>query len=131
MSDPAGALVFVVDDELSIASSLALILKSQGYRAQFFTDPGKALEAAASETPDLLITDAIMPMLSGIELAIRMNALHPGCKVLLLSGQSPASDQLARARTMGVDLEVLSKPVHPSVLLEKIRSIQPTIAATD
>lgn len=131
MSNPPGVLIFVVDDELSIASSLALILKSQGYRVQFFTDPVKALEAASSETPDLLITDAIMPVLSGVELAIRMKVLCPGFKVLLLSGQIPNTDQLAQARTMGVDIEVLNKPAHPSVLLEKVRTLQRAFPGKD
>jgi DNA-binding response OmpR family regulator len=130
MSDPAGLLVFVVDDELSIASTLTLILKSQGYRAKFFTDPATALEAAASEMPDLLITDAIMPGLSGIELAIQVTMRCPECKVFLLSGQAPAKDQLALAREKGLELEVLHKPVHPSVLLGRIGAVVAAMGGT-
>src|ERR1035438_2000723 len=67
-------LVFVVDDEHMIASSLATILRHLGFDATSFTDPLAALKAAHSQHPDLLITDVVMPQLSGIELALQVEA---------------------------------------------------------
>lgn len=68
--------VFVVDDEEVIASSLATILKLHGgLRARSFTKPLEALEAARLEAPDLLISDVMMPELSGIDLAIQVREL--------------------------------------------------------
>jgi PleD family two-component response regulator len=55
-SDPA-TQIFVVDDEPVIASSLAAILKLNGYSATFFTSPLGALAAAQLRAPDLLISD--------------------------------------------------------------------------
>src|ERR1700689_1609725 len=67
--------IFVVDDEPVIASSLAAILRMNGFSARFFTCPLKALAAARSESPDFLISDVAMPGISGIDLAIQMSTV--------------------------------------------------------
>jgi PleD family two-component response regulator len=79
--------VFVVHDEFVIASSLAAMLRQQGFEARSFTDPHKALSAAASEAPELLISEFAMPLLSGSELASQVRQCSPDCKVLLFSAQ--------------------------------------------
>jgi len=113
--------VFVVDDEYFIASTLASILSLQGFDAFSFTEPLEALRAARNEAPDLLISDVVMPLVSGIELAVRVLQLCPNCKILLFSGEAATSSMLEIARTNGHNFEVLTKPVHPSDLLSKIR----------
>ena len=77
--------VFVVDDESAIANTLAIILQQCGFEARPFTSPLDALREADMLHPDLLISDVMMPELSGIDLAIRVRRLHPKCKVLLFS----------------------------------------------
>lgn len=78
--------VFVVDDEDVIASTLAMILRSQGgFEARAFAMPLDALEAAQLYAPDLLISDVVMPALSGIDLTIQVREHCPDCKVLLIS----------------------------------------------
>jgi len=62
--------VFVVDDEQIIANTLALFLEQNGFSARAFFDPLEALIAAKLSHPDLVIADVMMPLLSGIELAI-------------------------------------------------------------
>lgn len=56
--------VFVVHDEFVVASSLAAMLQHQGFDARSFTDPLKAVSAAASEAPALLISKFAMPLCS-------------------------------------------------------------------
>jgi DNA-binding NtrC family response regulator len=116
--------VFVVDDEDIIASSLAMILCLHGgFHARSFTKPLDALEATKLETPDLLISDVMMPLLSGIELASQVREHCPDCKVLLFSGQAATVSLLEEARANGHHFELLLKPVHPSDLLAKIRKL--------
>ncbi|MFZ0305185.1 MAG: response regulator [Terracidiphilus sp.] len=116
--------VFVVDDEEVIALTLTMILRLQGgFNARSFTKPLEALEAARSEAPDLLISDVMMPRLSGIDLAIRVREYCPECKVLLFSGQAATFKMLQDARKNGNDFEVLLKPVHPADLLARIRNL--------
>jgi CheY-like chemotaxis protein len=112
--------IFVVDDEPVIASSLAAILQINGFSARFFTSPFEALAAARQESPDLVISDVAMPGISGIDLAIRMRALYPNCKILLFSGQAATLDLLEVARAQGYDFRLLLKPVFPSELLSEM-----------
>jgi DNA-binding NtrC family response regulator len=116
--------VFVVDDHDVIASSLAMILQFLGgFHATSFTDPREALRAAQFESPDLLITDVIMPHLSGIDLAIQVLDHCRNCKVLLFSGQTVTASLLKSAQERGYDFELLAKPVHPADLLSKIQRV--------
>ena len=116
-------LVFVVDDERVIASTLAAVLQINGLDAHFFFSPLEALDAARSEKPDLLVSDVVMPELSGVSLAIRLKATCPGCKILLFSGQSTTSNLLRQAREQGHNFELLLKPLHPAMMLSRIKQL--------
>ena len=115
--------IFVVDDEFVIASTLATILQRSGFDAVSFTEPLEALAAAHADPPDLLISDVVMPKLSGIELAIQVRNVHPECKVLLFSGQAATANLLDKARERGYNFELLSKPIHPSEFLLKVKLV--------
>jgi DNA-binding response OmpR family regulator len=122
-AEPIRPRVFVVDDETVIANTLGVILRQQGFEAHSFNLPLEALSAAREMAPDLLISDVVMPLLSGIELAIQLRELCPNCKVLLFSGQAATASMLDSARASGHDFEVLAKPVHPADLLKRIRTV--------
>jgi DNA-binding NtrC family response regulator len=112
--------VFVVDDERTIADTLAVILSHHGYQTRAFYDAGSALTACAVERPDLIISDVVMPQFNGIDLAIQIKEHYPACKVLLFSGHAGTVDFLEQARKLGHDFEILSKPIHPKDLLAKL-----------
>jgi DNA-binding response OmpR family regulator len=120
LQDLKQPVVFVVDDEQVIATTLALILRQKGFEAHSFDLPEEALAAAREMAPDLLLTDIVMPVLNGIELALRMLEERPSCKVLMISGQQVTTELLAKASANGNDFEVLAKPVHPKELLGRI-----------
>jgi CheY-like chemotaxis protein len=113
--------VFVVDDEHGIAQTLATILNQMGLEATAFTNPLEVLKIAQNQSPDLLISDVMMPELSGIELAIQIKSHCPNCKILLFSGQAATADLLGAAREKGYHFELLAKPIHPADLLNAIR----------
>jgi CheY-like chemotaxis protein len=114
-------VVFVVDDEVVIAQTLAIILNQAGFQATAFDHPEKAIAACAELTPALLISDVMMPGMTGVELAIHFRKAQPECKVLLFSGQAATADLLEKARAEGHDFALLLKPVHPADLLAKLR----------
>jgi CheY-like chemotaxis protein len=114
--------VLVVDDEQRIADTLALILKQDGYVTRVAYDGASALQLSTEFLPDLVITDASMPEMSGIELALALLETLPRCKFLLFSGQA-ATEEMLRASKLGFDLPLLSKPVHPQDLLKKVAEI--------
>jgi DNA-binding response OmpR family regulator len=120
--------VFIVDDEKVIAETLTTILQKSGFAAKSFTDPREALSAARDETPDLLLSEVMMPELSGVDLAIAIRQHCPGCKILLFSGHAETLDLLSNAREQGYDFHLLSKPIHPTELLLRIRQQDPAWA---
>jgi CheY-like chemotaxis protein len=113
--------VLIADDEPVIADTLAMILKQSGFDARAVYSGEKALELAQSFAPEMLISDVIMADLNGIDAAIRIQALLPGIKILLFSGQAATADLLEKARARGYEFEILAKPVHPQDLLRKLR----------
>ena len=115
--------IFVVDDEAEIAKMLAIILQMNLFDAVPYTDPRAALEAAKAAPPDYLISDIVMPEMSGVELAILLKQEIPTCKVLLFSGQVGASDLIRSAKEAGHDFMLVQKPIHPTKLVEAIRSL--------
>jgi DNA-binding response OmpR family regulator len=113
-------VVLVVDDESTIADTLTEILIRSGYAAMAAYDGEGALETALMTPPELLITDVVLPEMSGIELAITVRRVFPDCKILLFSGQASTSDLLAAANREGHHFSLLSKPVHPRDLLARV-----------
>jgi len=121
MAIPATTRIFVVDDEMVIAATLAMILKTSGFDARSFTNPLEALTAADAAPPQLLITDVVMPEMLGTDLAIEVKRRCPDCKILLFSGQAATSDLLVKARSEGHEFNLLTKPIHPADMLREIR----------
>ena len=119
-TDSSKPIVLVVDDEAVIADTLAVILGQSGFMAIPAYDGRSALEMAELVPPDLLLTDVVMPGMSGIDLALAIRQNIPSCKILLFSGQSATVDLLADAGEAGRDFAVLNKPIHPTDLLARV-----------
>ena len=121
MTEDTKRRVIVVDDEQVIASTLAIILNQAGFEAIALFSGEEAIAELEHFQPDLLITDVIMPGMSGIEAALITRRKLPKCKILLFSGQAATSDLLDKARSEGHEFDILAKPVHPTDLLKKLR----------
>ena len=113
-------VVLVVDDESAIADTVVEILCRSGYAATAAYDGNEALETALVTPPELLITDVVLPGMTGIELAITVKRIFQDCKILLFSGQAATSDLMANARSAGHHFTLLTKPIHPKELLSRI-----------
>lgn len=112
----------MVDDEECIAETLVLILRSVGYEATARNDARSALEECELLTPDLVITDVMMPEVNGIELAIQIEERYPACRILLISGLGSSFALLEEASQSGHSFEIMSKPIRPTDLLAKIKA---------
>ena len=113
-------VVLVVDDESVIADTLAEILTRSGYTGVAEYDGDSALETALLTPPEMLITDVVLPGMTGIELALKMRRIFPECKIILFSGQASTADLLASARADGHHFTLLNKPLHPQDLLLRV-----------
>jgi DNA-binding response OmpR family regulator len=114
-------VVLVVDDERLVADTLAIIFTRAGFNVLTAYDAKGALEIASAIAPDILVSDVQMPGMNGVDLALTLLRTLPTCRVLLFSGHATFAD-LAKARLMGWDFPLLSKPVHPTVLLDEVRA---------
>src|SRR5258708_33754055 len=103
MPEKKQSVVLIVDDERVIADTLSIILSKSGFSTMTAYDGEGALELARAVHPDLLISDVVMPEMTGVELAIAVTETVPGCKVLLFSGQAATVQRLAKARQAGRD----------------------------
>ncbi len=112
--------VLVADDERMIANTLARILSSSGFEAKAVYSGENAIEAARDLKPDVLITDVIMGGMTGIEAAIHIIALLPNCRIILFSGQASTADLVESTSGKGHRFEILTKPIHPRVLLDHL-----------
>jgi CheY-like chemotaxis protein len=90
MSEPR---VLLVDDELSSAEVLALVLAGEGYQVTLAADGRQALARLEEAAPDLLVIDFMMPGMNGAELvkAIREREQFSGTPVVLISGAPEAA----------------------------------------
>lgn len=116
--------VLILDDEQVIANTLALILNRSGYNARAVYTAESAVETARQDSPDFLISDVIMHGMTGLEAAIRIAEIAPRCRIILFSGQATTADLLQEAEAAGHHFELLTKPVHPKTLLQRLNELQ-------
>ncbi len=116
---PEGALVLVVEDEPAVRRIVRRILESVGHRVIEAATGAEALEVArdAGAQLDAVVSDVVMPGMSGPELTKRLREVQPGVAVLLMSGY--LGDVLAR-HGVATDVELLEKPFAPDGLLEAL-----------
>ncbi len=110
------ASVLVVDDNPVNLRVCRLILERYGHVVETETSPVAVLTRMATQVPDLLITDLMMPVLDGIELTRQIRALPTGrdLPIIVLTARGEESDQ-DRAMEAGAT-DFLTKPVSSGVL---------------
>ena len=121
-ADKGGPVVLVADDEKVIADTLSSILSKSGFFAVAAYDGLSAFEVAKAIRPQLLITDVVMPKMTGIELAQAVIRMIPDCKILLFSGQAATADLLRKAEEDGYNFTTLFKPIYPADILRRARA---------
>ena len=116
--------VLVADDEKIIADTIQMILPQHGFEVAVAYDGKTAIERARQFSPQVLLCDVMMPDMNGLEAALQIRAIVPECRVLLFSGQAGVLDLIQEARLRGHEFELLLKPIHPSELLDRLRSLK-------
>jgi PAS domain S-box-containing protein len=119
--DGAGRSVLVVEDEPALARVVARILTDAGYRVQVATGGPEALVLAAEQDCDLVLTDVIMPEMSGRRLAELLWERRPGLPVLYMSGYS--NGLLGTTHVLDSGVALLEKPFTAVELLTKVGAV--------
>jgi CheY-like chemotaxis protein len=109
-------IVLVVDDEPDIRAVVRGMLTARGYTVLDTGDPQQAIRMATQQAVHLLVTDVVMPLMKGTELARRVQDVSPWTKVLLMSAY-----KVAEVTTSG--LPFIDKPFTPEALVDKVRQV--------
>jgi PAS domain S-box-containing protein len=120
-------IVLLVEDEDNIRQPAVEVLESRGYNVLAARDATEALATAESHQGPihLLVTDVIMPGLSGSQLADRLLPLRPEMRVLYISGYP--EDAIAHHGVLDREQNFLQKPFPPVQFLAKVREVLDTI----
>ena len=119
------ARLLVVDDDPDTVRVLALSLHNYGFLVDAFANPKDALQEIKSnpESYSLVLSDSLMPEISGIQLAERVKEANPDVKVLLLTGSEMADNEISKVFSSTTVDGYLQKPVSIRKLKGKILSL--------
>lgn len=113
--------ILIVDDEPGVLKMAVRMLESAGYRVMAAATSGEALALLdeTSDTVDLMITDLVMPQMTGQDLAAEVRKRHPSLNVMFTSG----ADGATRAGARRLDAPFLAKPYSKADLLRCVRQV--------
>jgi PAS domain S-box-containing protein len=115
--------VLLAEDDSSVRAVVSDVLTQKGYRVLRAPDGQSALEMARAQPGEihLLVTDLVMPGMTGRELAEALKAQRPGVRVLYMSGYT--DDAVVRHGVLAQGLPYLQKPFTPAALAHKVREL--------
>jgi PAS domain S-box-containing protein len=115
--------VLVVEDQAEVREYAVTVLKEYGYRVIDAETANDALRCCEWERDPihLLLTDVVMPKMSGRELADRLKKVRPGIKVLFMSGYT--DDVILRHGMLEEGVQFIEKPFSPEKLAGKVRAV--------
>jgi two-component system cell cycle sensor histidine kinase/response regulator CckA len=121
-AQPTVGTILIVEDQPEVAQLVQRLIAPAGYDITIATDALTAVaQVAAGAQPDLLITDVVMPSMTGPELAAALRIHHPDLPVLYMSGYTAAS--LGPQLHLDANSMLVEKPFTRSTLLSAIRSL--------
>jgi CheY-like chemotaxis protein len=113
--------VALVEDEALVREMVHVFLETAGYDVVSAGAAEEILAAWPSRPADILLSDVMLPGMSGVELAMALRTHSPGLKVIYMSGN--ISDPAARRGVLSPETRFLAKPFTRSMLLEVMRSV--------
>ncbi len=122
---PGHPRVLVVEDEEGLRENLAELLMLEGYHVASAANGVGGLKLFSSFRPELVITDVVMPLMSGVEMVRHMRRRDPSVRVIFMSGffgsREIKAELMAEMERYGYPM--LSKPFRPGQLFEMVRRL--------
>jgi DNA-binding response OmpR family regulator len=117
--------ILVVDDDLVILRLLEVNFEMEGFVVRTAVDGQAGCEVARAESPDLIVSDVMMPRMSGLELVLDLKGdpATAGIPIILLSAKAQVSDVRA-GLDAGAD-DYVTKPFEPHDLVERVLKLLP------
>ena len=119
MNSPAGANVFVIDDDEEVRASIQRLLKTVGLQGQTFARAQDFLQLKMPEVPSCLVLDVRLPGMSGLEVQRQLVAAGINIPIIFISAHADV-DMAVRAMKLGA-VEFLTKPFRPQELVDVIQ----------
>lgn len=114
--------IVVVDDEKIVTSAFSTLLKVEGFSdAHFFNSPKEALEFLKDNTPDLVISDFLMPKMNGLEFLSEVNKTYPEVSKILLTGYADKENAIKAINEIGL-YRYIEKPWSNDDLIINIKN---------
>jgi two-component system cell cycle sensor histidine kinase/response regulator CckA len=128
-AQPGREAVLIVEDDPSIRDLAQRVLLKRGYTVLAAASPGEAVALVGEQglPVDLLVTDVMLPEMSGPDLAKILAAQQPGLPVLYMSGYTDTT--VIRGGQLEHGATFLPKPFGPEALLRKVREVLDAAAA--
>jgi two-component system, cell cycle sensor histidine kinase and response regulator CckA len=122
---PGTRSVLVVEDEELVRDFTCRLINAEGYRCLQAANGAEALEwvRERGDELDLILTDVVMPVMGGRELAKQVTRLRPGLPVLYMSAYS--AEEVGRRGLLPPDVPFVQKPFTPTTLAQKLRELLP------
>lgn len=118
MASSGNKTILIVDDEEALSHLLNDMLSDEGYHVLEANNAARALGILKSTKVDLMISDIIMPGMSGFELEEKVNELYPQVKIQLVTGYSDQAQDDAVLHK-----KILYKPYQHFDILERVKNI--------
>lgn len=113
--------VLVVDDDAAVRNSLDRALRINGYDVELAVDGVDAMNQVASQTPDAMVLDVLMPKMDGLEVCRRLRSVGDQIPILMLTAQDGVTERVA-GLDAGAD-DYLPKPFALDELLARLRAL--------
>lgn len=113
------SLVLIIDDDAQFRTMVRRLLEAEGHSVIEAENGNEGIEKFRSQSPDMIVTDMIMPERSGIETIMQIREESPTMRIVAVSGGDMAGDMLGSAMSVGAN-EVLAKPFRGEDLLRAI-----------
>ena len=114
--------IVVVDDEKIVTSAFKTLLKVEGFSdAHFFNSPQDALEFLKNNTPDLVISDFLMPEINGLEFISEVKKMYPEVSKILLTGYADKENAIRAINEVGL-YRYIEKPWDNDDLIINIKN---------
>jgi len=110
--------ILVVDDEPAIREVFSRFLERRGHAVITCGTAGEGITTAGAQTFDVVVTDLVLPDMTGLDLASSLRDICPRSKVILLTGE-PSDETARRADELGV-YKYLAKPIRAAALIEVV-----------
>jgi len=120
------AHVLIIDDDPAVQNVFSQFLEETNYSVEYALDGKEGLKKMLQHTPDLIITDILMPEMTGLEVMQNIRDHHPELPVIAISGGMRRSsiNVLPLAKRFGA-CKALEKPISRDTLLQAIEELLP------